>query len=112
VSFFDEMHIFCTVASQWQQVLFSQEAPKLAGHTASLLKENKMVLFGGCNGSLGKDLQLERVLYIFYRGCLFFLIYDTRPLFFVLSSQEIPTSGHRKKFRILFHGKGRHSRVF
>lgn len=53
VSFFDEMHVFCTVTSQWNQILFSQEAPKLAGHTTSIINTNKMILFGGCNGSLG-----------------------------------------------------------
>lgn len=52
-SFFDELHIFCTVTSQWNQVLFSQEAPKLAGHTASIINGNKLIMFGGCNGSLG-----------------------------------------------------------
>jgi hypothetical protein len=35
------------------QILFSQDAPKLAGHTASIIDINKMILFGGCNGSLG-----------------------------------------------------------
>ena len=53
VSFFDEFHVFCTENSQWNQILFSQEAPKLAGHTASVINGNKMILFGGCNGSLG-----------------------------------------------------------
>ena len=54
VSFFDEMHLFCTETSQWSQVLFSLEAPKLAGHTASIINQTKMIMFGGCNGSLGK----------------------------------------------------------
>lgn len=53
VAFFDEMHIFCTITSQWNQVHFFQEAPKLAGHTASILNNFKMIFFGGCNGSLG-----------------------------------------------------------
>lgn len=33
--------------------MFSQEAPKLAGHTASIINKNQMILFGGCNGTLG-----------------------------------------------------------
>jgi len=53
VSFFDELHIYCIDTFTWNQILFSQEAPKLAGHTASLINKSKMILFGGCNGSLG-----------------------------------------------------------
>jgi F-box protein 42 len=33
--------------------VFAQEAPKLAGHTASIINKNQMILFGGCNGTLG-----------------------------------------------------------
>lgn len=53
MSFFDELHIYCVETFTWNQILFSVEAPKLAGHTASLINKNKMLLFGGCNGSLG-----------------------------------------------------------
>ena len=53
VSFFDELHIYCIESFTWNQILFSQEAPKLAGHTASIIDKNKMIFFGGCNGSLG-----------------------------------------------------------
>lgn len=55
VSFFDELHIYNKNKDSYliSQILFSQEAPKLAGHTASIIDKNKMILFGGCNGSLG-----------------------------------------------------------
>jgi F-box protein 42 len=54
VSFFDELHIYCIETFTWNQILFAQEAPpKLAGHTASIINKNQMILFGGCNGSLG-----------------------------------------------------------
>lgn len=53
VSFFDELHIYCIETFTWNQILFSQEAPKLAGHTASIINKNQMIFFGGCNGSLG-----------------------------------------------------------
>lgn len=53
VSFFDELHIYCIDTFTWNQILFSQEAPKLAGHSASIINKNQMIFFGGCNGSLG-----------------------------------------------------------
>lgn len=56
VSFFDELHVFCPFSSQWSQVLFSVEAPKLAGHTASIINKTKLIFFGGCNGSLGNKI--------------------------------------------------------
>lgn len=55
VNFFDELHIYSMNKDTYMcsQILFSQDAPKLAGHTASIIDNNKMILFGGCNGSLG-----------------------------------------------------------
>jgi hypothetical protein len=53
VNFFDELHIYSTKNSTWTPILFSQEAPKLAGHTASIINKNQLIIFGGCNGSLG-----------------------------------------------------------
>ncbi len=53
VNFFDEMHLYCTKTHIWLQILFTQEAPKLAGHSASILNSDTLILFGGCNGSLG-----------------------------------------------------------
>jgi len=56
VAFFDELHTFCTLTCRWSQVPFLNEpepVPRLAGHTASLLGASKMLLFGGCDGSLG-----------------------------------------------------------
>jgi F-box protein 42 len=55
VNFFDELHVFDIKKNFWIPKLFvNQEPPKLAGHTASFLhNETKMILFGGCNGSLG-----------------------------------------------------------
>jgi len=56
VAFFDELHTFCTLTCRWSQVPFLNEpepVPRLAGHTASMLGASKMLLFGGCDGSLG-----------------------------------------------------------
>lgn len=53
VNFYDELHIYCTRNNIWTHKLFSHDTPKLAGHTASVIDKNKMILFGGCNGSLG-----------------------------------------------------------
>jgi F-box protein 42 len=53
VNFFDELHLYSIQKSVWTTILFSQEAPKLAGHTASIINKDQMILFGGCNGTLG-----------------------------------------------------------
>lgn len=53
VNFFDELHLYSIEKATWTTIVFSQEAPKLAGHTASILGKNQMILFGGCNGTLG-----------------------------------------------------------
>jgi N-acetylneuraminic acid mutarotase len=54
VNFFDEMHFYCTRRHVWSQMLIAtQDSPKLAGHSASILNKTQMILFGGCNGNLG-----------------------------------------------------------
>lgn len=53
VNFFDELHTFCTQKHLWRHVVFSQEAPRLAGHSASVINQSSLILFGGCNSSLG-----------------------------------------------------------
>ncbi|CAF1088700.1 unnamed protein product [Brachionus calyciflorus] len=53
VNFFDEFHIYDTITSFWTQKLFPHDSPKLAGHSASVIKNNILVLFAGCNASLG-----------------------------------------------------------
>ena len=53
VNFFDELHVYCTRSHKWKQIITLQETPKLAGHSASVIKKNRMLLFGGCDGSLG-----------------------------------------------------------
>lgn len=52
VNFFDEFHVYSARKNSWQAHVFTQEAPKLAGHSASFLR-NFMILFGGCNSTLG-----------------------------------------------------------
>jgi F-box protein 42 len=47
VNFFDELHVYCTLTCTWKSKVYSNEAPKLAGHTASIIDEDKMILFGG-----------------------------------------------------------------
>lgn len=53
VNFFDEFHVYDTKKHSWHQQFFSQDSPKLAGHSASIIQKSKLILFGGCNGSLG-----------------------------------------------------------
>lgn len=53
VNFFDEFHFYDIDKHFWTQKLFSQDSPRLAGHSASIIQSNILVLFGGCNGSLG-----------------------------------------------------------
>lgn len=52
VNFFDEFHVYSVRSASWQAHVFTQEAPKLAGHSASFIR-NYMILFGGCNTTLG-----------------------------------------------------------
>lgn len=52
VNFFDECHVFSARKSVWHAQIFTQDTPKLAGHSASLIR-NFMILFGGCNSTLG-----------------------------------------------------------
>ena len=55
VNFFDELHVYCARRQSWSQVLIAtQDSPKLAGHSASIVNKNQLILFGGCNGNLGK----------------------------------------------------------
>lgn len=53
VNFFDEFHIYDTKTNFWSHKVFSQDSPKLAGHSTSIIQDCKLILFGGCNGSLG-----------------------------------------------------------
>lgn len=52
VNFFDEFHVFSARKNVWHTQVFTQETPKLAGHSASFIR-NFMILFGGCNSTLG-----------------------------------------------------------
>ena len=54
VTFFDECHVFEARTGVWQLIVFAgqEERPRLAGHTASFVG-SEMVLFGGCNATLG-----------------------------------------------------------
>ena len=47
INFFDEMHVYCTQTCTWKSKVYSNEAPKLAGHTVSIIDEDKMIVFGG-----------------------------------------------------------------
>lgn len=47
VNFFDELHIYCTKTCTWRVKILPDESPKLAGHTASILNDDKMIIFGG-----------------------------------------------------------------
>lgn len=51
VNFFEEFHVFCAKRNVWDLVYFTEDSPKLAGHSASLIG-NQMILFGGCNSTL------------------------------------------------------------
>ena len=53
MNFFDELYVYSRENSTWRHVFFSHDVPKLAGHTASVINENYLILFGGCDGSLG-----------------------------------------------------------
>jgi F-box protein 42 len=52
VNFFDEFHEFDSNLNKWNEKTILG-SPKLAGHSASIINNNQMILFGGCNTSMG-----------------------------------------------------------
>jgi hypothetical protein len=62
VNFFDQLHTYCTRTHRWTQQVYCQEAaPRLAGHSASILHSNLLLLFGGCNTLLGNKTNAVHV---------------------------------------------------
>jgi F-box protein 42 len=53
VNFYDELHVFYIDSLTWYLKIFPLEVPKrLAGHTASIINNDQMIVFGGCDSSL------------------------------------------------------------
>lgn len=71
VNFFDEFHEYDTENNFWTQNLFSQETPRLAGHSASIIRTNILILFGGCNASLGNKTNSVHCLDLYKKEWLF-----------------------------------------